>query len=410
MKSFKNWLNEAQEQGAEVDEMVDVPSLYNKMKTHLDHHPDRERVQTAIHQITKLHGPRALHHVHQAYDAAKRKDSAAENQHLALAKHYSDRHQAGITEEFIAESAAKSAYNDEHAHANVWNHMVSKGIAHDHEAMKKELHHAQKNEKHPLHFKNASHEGFAGGKKTASAKDSYHQELHTATHTIHAMATHPDFKKAVKEKHKATVMGASRGDVSSTWKKHGATQGAVSKADVSISKDGRHHEGLRMSMKKGGGSQLMSAGPEETAAVHDHATKEMLAHHPKYKNLSASHKDKIHAHVMSKMKSVATHLNAMKTAKRKDLEGHKNAAQKHLDHVHDTHPELNHYVRKEATTGEGKFGKGSAHAASYLVKSAEGHHGASVKHVSKVNYDGPRLRVALPKGDGRSGNVKADER
>lgn len=76
--------------------MVDVPSLYNRMKHHLDTSPDRERVQTTVHQITKLHGEKAMQHVQHAYDAARQKNSAAEKHHLTLAKHYSDQHQASM--------------------------------------------------------------------------------------------------------------------------------------------------------------------------------------------------------------------------------------------------------------------------------------------------------------------------
>ena len=314
-----------------------------------------------------------------------------------------------LNEEALYEAKSGESYNDEHAHVNVWNHMVSKGIAHDKKKMTAELDKAKTDKKHPLHFDKADDAGFTGGKKTQAAKASYHAEHETAMHTVHALANHPDFKKAIAEKHKATVMGGAKGDVTDTWKKHGATKGATSKADVSIHKEGSsHHEGLKLSMKKGGGSQLMSGGPEENKATHDHAAREMLNNHPKYKKLSKEKKDEAHSHIMKKMDEVGKHLNKMKTTPRTQWEGHRKAAQKALDDVHDKHPELNHYVRKEATTGEGKFGKGSATAASHMVKSGQGNHGAEVKHVKDVDYSGKRPRAALPKGDGRSGNIKLD--
>ena len=311
----------------------------------------------------------------------------------------------------LLEAKAGVSYSDEHAHANVWNHMVNKGIAHDKDAMMKELQKAKTDKKHPLHFDNAKDEGFVGGKKTKDAHESYHAELETAVHTVHALANHKDFKKAVKEKHQAVVMGGARGTISDTWKKHGATKGAVSKADIAIKnpKDNKS-EGLKLSMKKGGGSQLMSAGPEENRAVHDHAAREMLDSHPKYAKLPKAKKDEIHAKIMDHMNKIEKHVNAMKTANRDDMQKHKNAAQKLMDKVHDDHPELNHFVRKEATTGQGKFGKGAAHAASYLVKSGTRTSDASVKHVDDHDYSGSRPRIALPKGEGRSGNIKLDER
>ena len=286
--------------------------------------------------------------------------------------------------------------------------MVSKGIAHDKKKMTAELDKAKTDKKHPLHFDKADDAGFTGGKKTSAARASYHAEHETAMHTVHALANHPDFKKAIAEKHTAKVMGGTRSEVSDTWKKYGATKGGTSKADVSIRKEGSKSQGLKLSMKKGGGSQLMSGGPEENSATHDYATREMLNDHPKYKKLSKAKKDEIHSNVMKKMSEVGEHLNKMRTTPRSQWETHRKNAQKALDDVHDKHPELNHYVRKEATTGEGKFGLGSAAAASHMVKSGQGNHGAEVKHVKDVDYSGPRPRAALPKGDGRSGNVKLD--
>jgi len=320
-----------------------------------------------------------------------------------------------LNEEILVE-AKVGAYSDEHAHARIWNHMTGLGIAHDKEAMQKEFNKAKTDKNHPLHFNNAKHnEGFVGGKKTAAHKAAYHSEHENAIHTIHALATHPDFKAAVKGKHKAQVTGGGKGEISETWKKYGATKGATSKTDIAIlnpkSKTG---EGIRLSMKKGGGSQLMSGGPEENNAVHHHAAKEMLNTHPKYAKLPQKKKDEIHASIMSHIKQAGKHLDAMRTAKDSELQGLKQKAQKALDTVHNTHPELNHFVRKEATTGRGKFVEGSPHAASYIVKSAAGKKGVSVQHVDKMSFEGSRPRAALPKGTTtagrRSGNVKLDER
>lgn len=309
--------------------------------------------------------------------------------------------------EYLAEATKGVTYSDEHAHANIWNHMVNKGIAHDKNAMHAELEKSKTDKTHPLHFDNAKHEGFTGGVKKKEAEASYHAENETAMHTIHALANHPDFKNAVKEKHTATVQGAARGELSDTWKKHGA-KNATSKSDVSIHDKTGKSEGLKLSLKKGGGSQLMSAGPEESKAVHDVAAREMLNTHPKYKNLSQSKKNEIHSKVMSQLDIVGSHLNAMKTADESEKEKHKNAGQAASDAMHKALPELNHFVRKEATTGKGKFVAGSPAAASYIVKSKAGKNEASVEHVDKADHNGPLPRISKPKDPGRSGNIKAD--
>jgi len=314
-------------------------------------------------------------------------------------------------EDYIVEAKSGTSYSDEHAHARIWNHMTGLGIAHDKAKMQKEFAKAKTDKTHPLHFSKAPDEGFVGGKKTNAAKESYHQEHENAIHTVHALANHPDFKEAIKKKHKAVVMGNQKGEVSDTWKKYGATKGGTSKSDVAIKDpNDEHHHGLKLSMKKGGGSQLMSGGPEENAAVHHHAAHEMLSKHPSYKDLPEKRKTKIHQEIMNHIHHVSSQLNAMKNASKEKQTQHREIAQHHLDTIHNQHPALNHYVRKEAATGRGKFGEGSAHAASYLVKSASHGGDAEVKHVDKHDWSGPKPRAALPKGEGRSGNVKSDEK
>ena len=311
--------------------------------------------------------------------------------------------------QFIIE-AKQGAYNDEHSHVNIWNHMVGLGIAHDKNAMKKELEKSKTDKTHALHYDNADHKGFTGGKKTEGAKESYYTENETAMHTIHALATHPDFKTAISEKHRAKVMGGEKGTISKTWEKYGATGGPTSKSDISI-----HHSdkpdgvGLRLSLKKGNGSQLMSGGPEENLALHHHAAWEMLNTHSKYTALSDEQKNNIHAGIIKDMSNVGEHLNNMRTASRSDMIHHRNEAQIHMNAAHDRHPELNYFVRKEATTGIGKFGEDSHHAAAYLVKSASAGE-AKVTHVNDHDHAGSRPRISLPKGDGRSGVVRLDEK
>jgi hypothetical protein len=311
--------------------------------------------------------------------------------------------------------AKQAKYNDEHAHAKIWNHMTSVGISQDKAAMLLELQKAKKDKSHPLHFNNAEGAGFVGGRKTEDHKQSYHDELENAVHTVHALATHPHFSRAIREGHIATVTGGGRGELSETWRNHNATQGATSKTDIAIiNPNSKKAKGIRVSLKKGVGSQLMSSGPEEMAAVHDHAARQMLAEHPRYSGLSDKQKNKIHAEIMSHVEQASKHAEAARTAKESELDGLVKKAQAHMDTIHEEHPAMNHLLRKEAATGEGKFGKDSPYTASYLVKSSYGGRGASVKPTSEINFQGPKIRVAKPKGMSggkrRSLNFKLDER
>ena len=298
-------------------------------------------------------------------------------------------------EEYLNEAKKAAKFNDEHAHAHVWNHMTSKGIAHDKKAMHAELDKAKTDTSHPLHTSNLK-SGWVGKNKDKDHNHA-HNELKTAVHTVHNMMQHDDFKKSAKAGHKMTVAGATSGETSPRWKRFGAHKsGATSKADLHV---GPH----KISLKKSGGSQLASGGPEETNALHHKAATEMLKTHKG----TAREKASIRKEIMHHSKKAGEALNKMRTATSQDEKRkHRDTAQKHLDTIHNKHPELNKHVRKEATTGAGKFGSGSKASASHLIKTGEK---GSVQHVSHVDYSGKKPRAALPKGKGRSGNVKLDE-
>lgn len=292
--------------------------------------------------------------------------------------------------------AKGSGYDDEHATSNLWNHATKNpGIAKSPDHLKAEIEKARKDKKHPLNFRNQS-EGFTGGKKPHH-EEAYYNELHHAAHTIHALASHPELKKAFKAKAQASVAGGSKGNLSDTWKKSGA-KNATSKADIVISGKGHHHP---VSLKKGD-SQLMSAQGSEFHATYEHATGE---HMKKNKSFTAAHKKS----VMDGISKVNKHLASMSGASPDDQRKHRDSAQKILDKIHGDHPGLLQHVHHEASTGHGKFGgKGAPGSARYLVTSTAT--GAHI-HDTETNKEpivASHPRVALPKGDNRPGNVKID--
>lgn len=313
-------------------------------------------------------------------------------------------------------SGKAASYNDEHAHVHIWNHMTDIGIAHDKDAMMRELERIKKDKKHPLHFNNISQEGFTGGRRTEAHKASYHEELENAIHTVHGFANHPDFKNAVTNRHRARVTGGGRGEVSELWKRYGATKGATSKTDIAIENvNSKKARGIKISLKKGAGSQLASAGPEESNAMHHAAADEMLAKHLKYANLSQQEKKRIHSEIMQHSKEISRYSENARDAKSdSELESLKKKAQEASSRIHKKYPEFNSFLRKEAATGRAKFGEHSPNAASYIVKSAAGKKAVSIQHVDKVDWSGPPPRIAKPKGMSggrmRTLNLKIDER
>lgn len=290
------------------------------------------------------------------------------------------------------------SYNDEHATKHMWNHSVLHGIK-DGDKLANEIEKAKQDPSHPLSFENATGDGFTGKKKLEAHRDSYYDELHTAAKTVGGLLKHPDFHDAFKKKHMARVMGGERGELSERWVKHGAKgASATSKPDLAIGANGEEHKGLLLSLKKGGGSQLASSGPAEFAAMHEHAIEHMLADHPKYKGMNTAQKDEIHRSFMSGISQVRAHMDAAKGKARDNKRPHVTEANKILDKLHGNHPELNHYLRLEATSGEGKFGKGSAHAASHIVIGATDKEGAKIKRIHEVDHTGAKPFISLGKG------------
>ena len=304
-------------------------------------------------------------------------------------------------------------YSDEHAHVKIWNHMVNSGIANDKGAMSLELERAKKDKNHPLNFNRAEEKGFIGmkGKKTKLHEPSYYEQLSNAIDTVHALANHPHFRKAVQEKHAATVTGSSKkGQVSELWRSHNATEG-TSKTDIAIVNPKSKAKGIRISLKGGSNSQLMSAGPEENAAVHDYATRQMLNQSPRYSGLSDAEKKRVHSEIMGHVEKANEVANTARNAPKSSMDRLKLEAQEHMNKIEKEHPALNPFLRREAATGEGKFGKDSPHTAAYIVKSSHGNRAPIVQPVDKINFQGPKIRVAKSKDPekARTLNFKLDE-
>lgn len=304
--------------------------------------------------------------------------------------------------EYITE-ARKGGYDDEHATVNLWNHVVghkkSEDLISDHKKISAEIERAKKDPKHPLSFENSSSEGFKGGKKTEESREAYYRELHHAVHTVHGLANHPSIRGAVKSRVRAKVTGKDRGQLSNTWKAAKASD-RTSKADIVIGEAGsKHHHPI--SLKKGD-SQLMSAQGNEHHATMDHATNELMKSNKKF---TRKHKEG----VMNRVKQVNDRLSKMAKTTDKDKQRKlRDEAQKISDSIHDEHPDLLKHVHHEASTGHGKFGTGQTGTARHLVTSLPSGVHIHDTHTNNEPIVAGRPRIALPKGDGRPGNVKID--
>ena len=296
----------------------------------------------------------------------------------------------------LSEAARVSTYSDEHAFASVWNHGVSTG-SHDAQHLTNEIEKAKKNPKHPLSIENNSAVGFKKGTDTTSqeAKDHYYGELHKAAHTVGGLMSHPDFAAASKKKEKASVAGASRGELTDLWKSHNAGD-RTSKADVHIGDPKKPT--IRMSYKDSGGSQLAAAGPEHMSATVHQATDQMLKQ--KVKGFTSEHQQKIMKH----MKTLAKHMNAARDAsdesERETSLVKAQAAHKSMMAIH---PDLATHIAREAASGAGQFGENSPSAASHLVSSYNPKTKV-VKVLKTSDVDASDVaKIRVSKGKGMSG-------
>ena len=332
----------------------------------------------------------------------------------------------------------EGAYNDEHALRKTWNHFmvhkkhgaeVRKHLdAGDHQAalehMKSEAEKAKTDPKHPLSFEKAQR-GFKGGKTDADRK-SYHQELDNAVEGAHTLATKERrTSNAAKKGLPMKNTGAGKAPVTPSWEKTGA-KNTTPKRDVEIHDPKNPKHGIGISMKKPGGSQLMSGGPEETHATLVHAAKRHAAELVKSGSHTKEQGSDVVKDITSRSERISWLVKGMEKGSPARKAAIKQAAQRHIDSMHDNHPGLENHIGSEASSGNEKFGKkvsaGSGQA-SVVLKGADTKKGVQAKAQDIQRRERARgfkgkLRAAMPKSDKvnpktgktRSGNVKLDER
>jgi hypothetical protein len=309
--------------------------------------------------------------------------------------------------EFLTEARNKqeiSTYNDEHAHAEVWNHLVANQHKHGWDLDKM----------HKIASKlQPSDTGWSG--KGERDLDSFEKERTKAVNSIHHLvSTRKEFMKSAHAGHTMHVAGAEKGELSdvtkSFYSKYAKNDkesnskirsASTSKTDLTIRND-KGKTVHRLSLKtgdtdtpnsytsknklKGGimavrlgktsskakvnrsgvftmrkaGHVVMSGGPEDTLSTFHHAAANMLGgvDHPEHKE------------IMKRVHKVADILQSMRNEKVGDVNALRRLsqkAQKHLDDLHSKYPNLHKHVEHEATFGHGRFGSNSPAAPSHVL-------------------------------------------
>lgn len=254
---------------------------------------------------------------------------------------------------------------DEHAVIKAWNHFSSSPSTHrtpeEHVAhMHSEIDKAEKDEKgkHPLAIERADKSEFTHGvnghgdsgstEVRARARKTYYGNLRDAAHTISSMSRHPDFKNHWKAGDTLEGAGRSRPELSDTYKNAGVKgAGATSKSDVITvkvknKKTGQEYKGVKtVSLKQGGGSQLMSSSPAEFEAIYTHALHKTFGKH------LTEARALTHKQALAHVKRIREHLER----------GEHEHADKLIGELHDHLDKkgLLRNVAEEALTGRGKF-------------------------------------------------------
>lgn len=268
---------------------------------------------------------------------------------------------------------------DEHAVIRMWNHFSSSGRTHatpeEHiEHMHKEISKAESDSNHPLHISKVDKSEFThgvngygdGGSSSVRerAHQTYHKNLRDAAHTIASMSRHPDFRHHWKSGDTLEGAGRTRPELSDTYKKAGVKgAGATSKSDVITvkvrnRKTGQEYKGVKtVSLKQGGGSQLMSSSPAEFEAIYTHALNKAFG-----KNLSEA-RTLTYRQAMEHIKRIRQHLER----------GEHEHADRLIGELHDHLDKkgLLRHVAEEALTGRGKF-KGVEGTATHIATIGKG--------------------------------------
>lgn len=295
-------------------------------------------------------------------------------------------------------SKPKTAYSDEHAITNLWNHSVKHGLHGSVENMHAEIERAKNDPSHPLSFENVNSSGFTSkDKKAKGAKDAYFNQLKAAAHTVHSIAQSKEAKEKIGNgDHEMSIMGGEKAKVSNFYARHGMKDsgtGATSKTDLKIGQ----RDPMRLSVKKTAGSQLASSESADFQGI-IHSAAHAL--HRDGHITDEQHKDMIaHAARIAEVQKRGL------TASEDEHEGNVEEGRSNLKSLLKIHPKVSEYIRREAAIGEGKFGSDSEATPTHFVK-----HGtnASLTSINDYDYSGNAPRFAKPKGKGRQYTVRVD--
>ena len=271
-------------------------------------------------------------------------------------------------------SLFEGKYSDEHAFRKVWNHFIThrkygKDVRNlinagkydeAKEAMEKEIAASKTDPKHPLSFGKAKR-GFEKGKdnNASQSQSTYYDELKLAPDSVVAYTKGRRGKSAANRSTAyAKVEGGATPPTTRMWKDVVGKEADTSKRDISIAdtKDKKFGQGI--SLKQGGGSQTLSAEPEEVRGLFQASAKKYIeklkkdgASKEEIKKFEADVESNISKYIRAQSLKISPTENKTKNDKRLSI------AQSAVDSLVKNYPGFDRLVDKEAAGGEQKFGK-----------------------------------------------------
>lgn len=173
-------------------------------------------------------------------------------------------------------------YSDEYANVNFYNYLVGSAdkkaplgkkvrkAIHDRDydvlnkLIDQEIEKAKKDKEHPLHFNNASDEGFSGKQKTPGHKNAYYSELERAVPGFFNLVRSKKGRSISAKGWVAKVSGGEHEASKPSWKGNPKGQGRVDYVFSDPQRPKREH---RVSGKDYRGSQAGSAQADQAAAT-----------------------------------------------------------------------------------------------------------------------------------------------
>lgn len=277
----------------------------------------------------------------------------------------------------ILEKRGEPTYNYEVALERLYNHLikgdnkanvtgkrmrlaVSKGDMNTvTDIIAQELDKAEKDPKHPLHFSNASDEGFTGGKKTDDHRNSYYQNLRDQAFTVLNDVQSRSGRSLGSRGFVAKREGESKVELTPAAQRLYDKLQDTSKPDITFSHPTRPEQQSKTSLKKASGAVSASSGAEETYGNLGIAIDSAIKKGLKSGDIS---KDQVPGLQFSAMSLAGKIREIMRGSKGKDKEQQakelRPEVEKNLGDLEKIIPGVTKETGIEQLTGKGKYGSG----------------------------------------------------